>query len=88
MQTLKLEGRDGKRFTPPTYSHAYRLQTVGEANEQGNWKGIRITMDHVLEDAEADLYVAAQAFRAQVSSGGARVEPPSAENAEEDSDNF
>lgn len=38
---------------PPMYSHAYRLTTVKESNEKGNWWGIKIEIDHTLTKDDA-----------------------------------
>jgi hypothetical protein len=76
MSMIKMPGKDGKKFTPPTYSHAYRITTVNESNDKGSWKGIKVATDHLLTESESDIYNAAKAFREQITSGQAKVEPP------------
>jgi len=39
MQTLLLQGKNGKLFSPPTYSHIYNLKTVQMSNDKGTWFG-------------------------------------------------
>jgi hypothetical protein len=38
MMGIKLQGKNGM-FTPPTYSHIYRLKTVQMSNDKGTWFG-------------------------------------------------
>jgi hypothetical protein len=38
MLGLKMQGKDGL-FTPPTYSHIYKLRTVQQSNDKGTWFG-------------------------------------------------
>ena len=34
----KMQGKNGM-FTPPTYSHIYKLKTVQQSNDKGTWFG-------------------------------------------------
>ena len=76
MQSIKLVGKSGKKFTPPTFSHVYKATTIGESNEKGDWKGVKIEIDHLLGDGEEHIYDAAKEARSQVSSGKAKIEDP------------
>ena len=38
MMGIKLQGKNGL-FTPPTYSHIYKLSTVQMSNDKGTWFG-------------------------------------------------
>ena len=38
MMGLKMQGKNGM-FTPPTYSHIYKLKTVQQSNDKGTWFG-------------------------------------------------
>ena len=38
MTGLKMKGSNGM-FTPPTYSHIYKLKTVQQSNDKGTWFG-------------------------------------------------
>lgn len=46
---IKLDGPNGK-FTPPMYSHAYGLSTLGESNDKGNWWGWLIKLVGPISD--------------------------------------
>lgn len=76
MNGIRIKGRNGKEFCPPMFSHAYRVTSVGESNEKGDWKGVAIEIDHQLEESEMSIYEAAKKFITQVESGVAKTEPP------------
>ena len=38
MMGIKMQGKNGL-FTPPTYSHIYKLSTVQMSNDKGTWFG-------------------------------------------------
>ena len=38
MMGIKMQGKNGL-FTPPTYSHIYKLRTVQQSNDKGTWFG-------------------------------------------------
>mgnify|MGYP006400891317 FL=1 len=90
MQHLKIERADGSKFTPPTYSHMYRVTTVGEAKDDYTWKGVKIELERQLgsdkkqRDADVALYEGAKGFREQVMSGVANVAPPPDEGSSDD----
>jgi hypothetical protein len=67
---LKLNGKNGL-FTPPSYSHYYRLKTTKEGNDKGNWYGWEISRESQLEDA--NLYSIAKAFAESVNKGEVKV---------------
>ena len=83
MATLKVKSSDGRVFTPPTFSHKYKLSTVQESNDRGNWFGWNI---EILFDAKTggileklpngqDIYLAARKFKSKVTSGEVNVSP-------------
>lgn len=85
MAALKIDGSNGAKFTPPTFSHAYRLTTVSEQNEKGNWKGWGpVEIDHMLGDGEEGIYQTAKDFRGQIDSGKAKVEEPGSAASQEE----
>ena len=47
----KMQGANGT-FTPPRYSHYYRLDTFEESNDQGAWMSWPISDDGVLDSEE------------------------------------
>ena len=68
---------EGKTFTPPSYAYQYRLTTVPESNDLGNWFGVSI------EDAgpvPAEVYALARTFSRQVSQSKVRTAPPPPES--------
>ena len=70
MLNLKLNGKNGL-FTPPSYSHYYRLKTMKEGNDKGNWYGWEISRESQLEDAS--LYAIAKGFADSVTKGERKV---------------
>ncbi len=40
MLGIKMQGKNGL-FTPPTYSHIYKLRTVQQSNDKGTWFGLQ-----------------------------------------------
>ena len=70
MLNLKLNGKNGL-FTPPSYSHYYRLKTMKEGNDKGNWYGWEISRESQLEDA--NLYAIAKGFADSVTKGERKV---------------
>ena len=88
-RSLKMRGKTGALFTPPTYSHVYRLATVGESNSKGSWNGVKITLERALDLTNMDdrvTYLAAKEFREQVIAGKAQIVPVEEEDAKETSE--
>ena len=66
MMGLKLQGKNGL-FTPPTYSHIYKLKTVQMSNDKGTWFGWDVsTVGHIQDQA---VYEIAKNFAQSVSKG-------------------
>ena len=63
-------GKSGP-FTPPRYSHVYRLKTVSEENSKGSWHGWDISLDRQVDDMH--LYSVAKNFHETVSAGDVTV---------------
>ena len=70
MQSTKLMGKNGP-FTPPIYSHVYRLSTQAESNDKGKWYGWEVERIGPVEDM--NQYAAAKAFAQQVGAGEVKV---------------
>jgi hypothetical protein len=51
MASMRLKGSNGL-FTPPTYAYQYRLSTVGESNDKGNWFGWEIEQGDLIESKD------------------------------------
>ena len=80
MMDLKLKNKEGKKYTPPRYSHIYTLSTLTEKNDKGSWKGLKIDLKGVVEDIE--LYNEAKQFAALVKSEKVKVQEPVSESEE------
>ena len=61
-----LMGKNGP-FTPPRFSHVYRLKTVSEENSKGSWHGWDIGLEGVVEDV--GQYGQAKAFAESIMKG-------------------
>ena len=77
MMSIKLMGKNGP-FTPPMYSHTYRLTTQAESNDKGKWFGWEIEKIGTVEDMNA--YAAAKSFASQISSGEVKVKHENGED--------
>jgi hypothetical protein len=87
---IKFRSKDNRLFTPPLFSHVYRLSTVTESNDLGTWKGYKVEIDHPIGDGELDLYLAAKDFRERVKAGSATIpnEPPPDAGSRNDNDDI
>jgi hypothetical protein len=70
MMSTKLMGKNGP-YTPPMYSHLYRLTTQAESNDKGKWYGWEIERIGPIEDM--NVYHAAKAFAHSVNAGDVKV---------------
>jgi len=70
MMGLKLQGKNGL-FTPPTYSHIYKLKTVQMSNDKGTWFGWDVKMVGPVEDKA--VYDIAKSFADKVGKGDVQV---------------
>lgn len=70
MMTLKMQGKNGP-FTPPAYSHVYRLMTLKESNDKGSWFGWEVERVGPVEDAST--YAMAKSFALSVAQGEVNV---------------
>lgn len=64
IQGIELRDGSNKTFTPPSFSHIYKLTTDKESNEKGNWHGLTVELVGPVENAE--LYEKAKAFHGTV----------------------
>tara|TARA_R100001377_G_scaffold24863_1_gene13417 strand:+ start:166 stop:927 length:762 start_codon:yes stop_codon:yes gene_type:complete len=70
MMGLKLQGKNGL-FTPPTYSHIYKLKTVQMSNDKGTWFGWDVKMVGPIEDKA--VYDIAKSFAEKVGKGDVQI---------------
>ena len=66
MMGIKMQGKNGL-FTPPTYSHIYKLKTVQMSNDKGTWFGWDVSKVGPIEDKS--VYAIAKNFAERVSKG-------------------
>jgi hypothetical protein len=74
---IELRTAEGRSYTPPSFSHIYKLSTIKEENSQGSWWGLEVSLDGKLTDA--DVYQKAKDFNRQVQSGDVKVQEPHSE---------
>ena len=70
MMGLKMQGKNGM-FTPPTYSHIYKLKTVQQSHDKGTWFGWDVSRVGPISDP--GIYKIAKDFGANVSKGDVKV---------------
>jgi len=66
MMGLRLQGKNGL-FTPPTYSHIYKLKTVQQSNDKGTWFGWDVSKVGPITDK--GIYEIAKGFSNNVAKG-------------------
>jgi hypothetical protein len=66
MMGIKMQGKNGL-FTPPTYSHIYKLSTVQMSNDKGTWFGWDVSKVSPVEDKA--MYDMAKSFAESVGKG-------------------
>ena len=66
MLGIKMQGKNGL-FTPPTYSHIYKLRTVQQSNDKGTWFGWDVSQVGPIKDKS--VYDIAKQFAVRVSKG-------------------
>ena len=70
MMGIKMQGKNGL-FTPPTYSHIYKLSTVQMSNDKGTWFGWDVSKVSPVEDK--GMYEMAKNFAISVGKGEAET---------------
>lgn len=79
MDNLRVKMPDGKRLPMATFANVWRLTTVGESNEKGSWKGVRIELERPIDaknQVDVALYLRAKEFREFVKQGIAQPAKP------------
>ena len=72
MMGIRMQGKNGV-FTPPTYSHIYRLKTVQMSNDKGTWFGWDVTKIGPIADKA--VYAIARTFAERVGKGEIQAKP-------------
>ena len=78
MLGIKMQGKNGL-FTPPTYSHIYRLSTVQMSNDKGTWFGWDVSKVGPVTDK--GIYDMAKSFADSVGKGEIEAKPETQEQA-------
>ncbi len=68
MTAIRKTTKDGKTYTPASYSHIYQLTTVPEKNSKGTWYGWKIDM--VSEVTDVAIYNQAKSFAQSINAQG------------------
>ena len=76
MMGLKMQGKNGL-FTPPTYSHIYKLSTVQMSNDKGTWFGWDVAKVGPVTDKP--IYDMAKSFAESVGKGEIEAKPEAQE---------
>jgi hypothetical protein len=84
IQGVEMRTPEGKTFTPPSFSHIYKLTGVKEENSKGSWWGINIELVEPVVDGE--IYNKAKEFSKQVLAGEVQVSEPVEEGVHAESD--
>jgi hypothetical protein len=75
MQAMTAKGKAGT-YTLPMFSHAYRLKTVAESNDKGDWFGYDVAKERALDPGntdDADLIQQAINFMQSVKAGDVKI---------------
>jgi len=84
MRSLKMKDGNGSLFTPPRFSHIWKLETVSEENKNGSWHGWQISKDGVVEDV--NVYQEAKLFAESIQAGQVNVKHVREEESLSDED--
>ena len=76
MMGIKMQGKNGL-FTPPTYSHIYKLSTVQMSNDKGTWFGWDVSKVGPVTDK--GIYDMAKSFADSVGKGEIEAKPETQE---------
>ncbi len=77
IQGLEIRRADGSCFTPPSFSHIYKITTCKEENNKGSWYGINVDLHGAI--TEPAVYQKAKAFYDSVKAGEVEVQKPTAD---------
>jgi hypothetical protein len=72
MMGIKMQGKNGL-FTPPTYSHIYKLKTVQMSNDKGTWFGWDV--EKVGPVTDKNIYDMGKSFAESVGKGEVEAKP-------------
>lgn len=80
MSTVTARDKSGKPFRPAKFYMSYKVTTVFEKNDKGDWMGVNIALAKpVLElNNGTDIYMACREFKKVVAEGGVQIAPEEA----------
>lgn len=83
--SIQLDKPGGGKFVAPLFYSSWRLTTVPEDNESGNWMGFSIKMEKPIMQLEggADIRDMARAFHASIKKGEIKLSPESSTDGED-----
>ena len=84
IKSIKMKDGSGNLFTPPRFSHIWRLTTTSEENKNGSWHGWQISKDGVVEDV--NVYQEAKLFAESIQAGQVNVKHVREEESLSDED--
>lgn len=84
MKALKATGKDGNKFTPPMWSHTWKMSSVAENNDQYTWKGYKIELEGPVVDS--GLFQKAAEAREMFKASESNLNPSVIENVEDKED--
>ena len=85
MMGIKMQGKSGL-FTPPTYSHIYKLSTVQMSNDKGTWFGWDVSRVGPVTDKS--MYDMAKVFAESVGKGEIQAKHSSEETLNKATSNY
>ena len=85
---IQLKNKEGRFFTPPCFYNIWKITTVPESNDQGNWMGFKIESWKPVIEVEGgrDIYMLAREFHDQISKGLVQAAAPADQEAVGDMD--
>ena len=72
IKSIKMKDSNGNLFTPPRFSHIWKMTTVSEENKNGSWHGWQIEKDEVISDP--DVYAEAKHLAQSIQAGEVKVQ--------------
>ena len=85
IQSVTMQGKNGP-FTPPRYSHVYRIKAEAEENSKGSWHGWEMSRENPVQDAS--VYARAKAFSESVLVGDVVVKHQNEDDKGEGADDI
>ncbi len=88
LNSVKMRDPDNRQFTPPMFVNKVRMTSIAESNDQGDWFNYNpeiVGQLDIEDESEAEIYIAAKAFRDSISAGRATVDHGAEEGASSES---